>query len=350
MKTLPRWGMFALAFAGCVLAAVAQSDAPPEMKFNEVKEMAPGVYFRYASISATDPKVPFGGCNQIWILFKEYIVVIDANFPKEAGEVLAAIRKTSRLPIRYVLDTHHHGDHAYGNAVWAKEGAKIVSHIACARLLKTSGPKQWEEQKALRQDLAESTLKQVDVTFDDEFILDDGTQRVEFHFLGHAHTAGDAVAYLPKQRILCTGDACVNGAYNYMGHSDSGSWIRVLEKLEGKFDAKWVFPGHGPIAGKEVLGKQKRYFEELRKQLSQRIGQGKSLEDISGTLEMAWYKEWTGKDANENKENLQHVYDELQGKIDHGRIGMQDSRSGFTPHASPAVTTSLARMTQPETK
>ena len=58
-------------------------------------------------------------------------------------------------------------------------------------------------------------------------MLDDGKQRVEFLFMGHAHTAGDAVAWLPKHGILCTGDACVNGAYNFMGHSDSGSWVKA---------------------------------------------------------------------------------------------------------------------------
>jgi glyoxylase-like metal-dependent hydrolase (beta-lactamase superfamily II) len=116
------------------------------MKFNDVAEVAPGVFFLYSSISGTDPKGPFGGCNNTWVVFKDYVVVVDANFPKEAGDVLAAIRKTTDKPIKYVLDTHHHGDHAYGNSVWAKAGAKIVAHKAAARLVGTSGPKQWVVQ------------------------------------------------------------------------------------------------------------------------------------------------------------------------------------------------------------
>ena len=105
------------------LAVYAAEDKPaekvdlPKMKFDDVKEVAPGVFFRYSSISANDPKIPFGGSNNIWIVFKEYVVVVDANFPKEAEDVLAAIKKTTKKPIKYVLDTHHHGDHAYGNAV-----------------------------------------------------------------------------------------------------------------------------------------------------------------------------------------------------------------------------------------
>src|SRR5262245_65243721 len=100
----------------------AEDDNPIAMKFNDVKEIAPGVFFRYSSISATDKTVPFGGCNNIWVVFKDYVVVIDANFPKEAADVLEAIKKTTDKPIKYVLDTHHHGDHAYGNSVWAKAG------------------------------------------------------------------------------------------------------------------------------------------------------------------------------------------------------------------------------------
>src|SRR5262249_40663769 len=90
-----------------------QAADPPPMKFNEVREVAPGVFFRYSAISATDQTVAFGGSNNIWIVFDDYVAVIDANFPKEAGDVIEAIKKTTNKPIRYVLDTHHHGDHAY---------------------------------------------------------------------------------------------------------------------------------------------------------------------------------------------------------------------------------------------
>ncbi|HQR08693.1 MAG TPA: MBL fold metallo-hydrolase [Gemmatales bacterium] len=201
MKLIARLGLYLGILALFFVVAVAGQQGPlKDMKFNEVKEIAPGVFFRYSSISATDLTVPFGGSNHAWVIFKDYVVVIDANFPKEAGDVIAAIKKTTDKPIRYVLDTHHHGDHAYGNAVWAKEGAKIVGHRACSRLLQTSGPKQWDDAAKGRKDVAESSLKQVDISFDDKYVLDDGTQRVEFLFLGHAHTPGDSVAYLPRTR------------------------------------------------------------------------------------------------------------------------------------------------------
>src|SRR5438270_725343 len=131
------------------------------------------------------------------------------------------------------------------------------------------------------------------VIFDDRFVLDDGTQRVEFLFFGHAHTAGDACAYLPKHKILCTGDACVNGAFNFMGHSDSASWVRALEKMQ-QLDVKYVCPGHGPIAGKDLLEKQKRYFVELRREVRKGVDARKNLDDIIKDIDLPWYKEWTG--------------------------------------------------------
>src|SRR5947207_7645911 len=180
-----------------LLAAVpclAQGDVP-QMKFNEVREIAPGVFFRYSSISATNLLVPFGGSNNIWIVFDDYVVVFDANFPKEAGDVIAAIRKTTDKPIRYVLDSHHHGDHAYGNAVFAKAGATVIAQTNCARLLRVNGPQEFADAgkgKDGRKDVADSFLKVPDLIFDEKLVFEDKQQKVELLFFGHAHTAGDA--------------------------------------------------------------------------------------------------------------------------------------------------------------
>lgn len=332
---LKRFALLATVAGTFGLVLYANSERPaapeqlpiPEMKFNDVKEIAPGVFFRYSSISASDKTIPFGGSNHTWIVFKDYVVVVDANFPKEAADVIADIKKTTKKPIKYVLDTHHHGDHAYGNAVWAKEGAQIVATKNAARLLKVNGPKQWEDaSKGIegREDLRKSELKQVDISFDDKYVLDDGAQRVEFLHFGHSHTLGDAVAYLPKHKILCTGDACGNGAFNYFGHSNSASWIKCLDGMK-KLDIDIICPGHGKPARKELLDKQKRYIAELRKEVQSGIDSKKSLEDITKAIDFPWYKEWTGVDVagpQMNKDNVKHVYQELTGKIDHERLGI----------------------------
>jgi cyclase len=289
----------------------------PKMQFNEVKEVAPGVFFRYSSISATDPKVTFGGSNNIWIVFEDYVLVYDANFPKEAGDVIEAIKKTTDKPIRYVLDSHHHGDHAYGNAVFAKAGATIIAQANCARWLREKGVREFADAgkgPTGRKDVRESTLKVPSLVFDDKLVLDDGKQRAELLFFGHAHTPGDAFLYLPKLKLLCTGDACVNGAFNYTGHSDTGSWIRVLERAQ-QLDVNLICPGHGPVATKDLLEKQKRYFVELQQQVKRGIDANKTLEEIRESIDIPWYKEWTGVEARSRLENVQHVYGELTGRI-----------------------------------
>jgi phosphoglycerate dehydrogenase-like enzyme/glyoxylase-like metal-dependent hydrolase (beta-lactamase superfamily II) len=306
----------ALIFFICLGASTfVWADEVPKLQFNEVKEVAPGVFFRYSAIGPEGSNIPFGGSNNIWIVFEDYVVVVDANFPKEAGDVIQAIKKTTDKPIRYVLDTHHHGDHSFGNAVFGDSGASIVAQANCAKILRVSGAKEFADAgkpPTGREDIAKSRLKVPSVVFDDKLVLDDGKQRVEFLFFGHAHTSGDAFAYLPKQKMVCTGDACVNGAFNFMGHSDSASWIRVLEKCQ-QLDVNLVLPGHGPPAAKELLEKQKRYFIELRQQVKKGIDAGQDFEDIKKSINMPWYKEWTTVDPA--PANIEHVYGELTGRV-----------------------------------
>src|SRR6266511_4002191 len=127
-----------------VPAAVRAQDLPA-LKFNEVREIAPGVFFRYSDIRVPFDLATFGGSNNIWIVFEDYVMVFDANFPKEAGDVIDAIKKTTDKPIRYVLDSHHHGDHAYGNAVFAQAGATVVAQRYCAHLLRSKGPEEFAQ-------------------------------------------------------------------------------------------------------------------------------------------------------------------------------------------------------------
>src|SRR5262245_22789711 len=326
--------------------AAINAQEIPKLKFNEVRQIAPGVFFRYSQISATDKSVVFGGSNNIWIVFDDYVLVYDANCPKEAGDVIEAIKKTTHKPIRYVLDSHHHGDHAYGNAVFAKAGATVVAQTRCGLLLRVNGPKEFADAgkgKGGRKDVAESFLKVPDLMFDEKLVFDDGKgQRAEMMFLGHAHTAGDAFLYLPKHKILCTGDACTNGPFNYMGHSDSASWIRVLDRAQ-QLDVKIVCPGHGPLGGKDVLGKQQRYFRELREQVAKGIAAGKDFDDILKSIDMPWHKEWTEIEANTRSAETRHVFDELTG-----RVTPADLIEAFGVYEGPSPTKESAGWARPK--
>src|SRR5437762_1129793 len=105
--------MLAAGFAA-MLGIVAQTQP------GGVKELAPGVWVRMGDSKRNQP------ANSGWVIFKDYILVIDANFPWGAKEILPEIKRTSSKPIRFVFNTHYHGDHAYGGNIFTDEGAQIV--------------------------------------------------------------------------------------------------------------------------------------------------------------------------------------------------------------------------------
>ena len=146
--------------------------------------------------------------------------------------------------------------------------------------------------------------------FDRKLVLDDGQQRVELLYFGHGHTEGDAVAWLPRLGIMFTGDACVNGAFNYTGDSNTESWIAVLNALE-ELPIKTLAPGHGEPGGKELIAQQRRYFVELREQVSKGIIAGWTVDQIKANIELPFYEKWTGVDIKTREENIEHVYNEL---------------------------------------
>jgi cyclase len=301
--------------SGGLIAAAPPQDLP-EMQFNDVKEIAPGVFFRYSAKSATDPTI-FGGCNNIWVVFADYVLAFDANFPKEANDVITAIRKTTDKPIRFVVNSHQHKDHCFGNAVFAEAGATVIAQENCARVLRVLGPKQFEDAGkgvAGRADIAKSRLRAPDLLFNDKLVFLDKHQHAELLYFGRAHTMGDTFLYLPKHKILCTADTCVNGAFSYLADADSAGWIRVLEKAE-QLDVKIVCPGHGPLGGKSLLGLQRRYLAELRTHVKKGIDAGEAFEDILKKVKMPWYKEWTGVEASTHVAATRHVFDELTGRL-----------------------------------
>jgi len=273
-----------------------------------VTEVAPGVFFRK---TATQPA--FIGCNQGWVIFKDFVLVIDANFPNQAEEVIGLIRKTTDKPIRYVFDTHYHGDHADGNQKFAAIGATPVASEDSRSQFETKGLAGFEKAKKANPAVYGGLEYQKPVLyFPRKLVIDDGTQRVELIHFGHAHTPGDAVAWLPKRGLLFTGDACVNGPFNYTGDGNTASWIRVVSEMQ-KLPVQRVCPGHGEMGGPDVLEKQKRYIVELREAVQRLVDKGRTLDEIKQQIEVPSFKDWTGVDVKTRAENIEFVYSELTG-------------------------------------
>ena len=276
---------------------------PEEVK---VKELAQGVYFRKAQTSPV-----FTGCNQGWVVFRDYILIIDANFPGQADDVMASIRKVSDKPIRFVFDTHHHGDHADGNMQYAKIGATVIAHERSKVLFQSKGKEAFERARISREkEYGKLSYELPSIFFSHKLIFDDGEQQVELLFLGHGHTAGDAVAWLPKHGILFTGDACVNGAFNFTGDSNTESWVAVLGAMQ-ELGVKSLCPGHGEMGGPELINNQRRYLSELRTTVGKMTKDGNTLDQIKQHIELPFFKEWTGVEVKTRTENIEHVFKEF---------------------------------------
>jgi glyoxylase-like metal-dependent hydrolase (beta-lactamase superfamily II) len=256
---------------------------------NEAEQIAPDVYFHEGDLKG------HGHCNNGWIVFEDYVLVIDGNFPSGAQEIIPKIKAITDKPIRFAFDTHHHGDHAYGNQVWVENGAVPVAHAGVVVEMKKyetgyygGKPGRWEEAAKGRKDVAESKLKPPTLLYNKDMIFDDGKHRVELLHFGVAHTHGDGFAWLPNEKILFTGDACVNGPYNFVGDGDTGQWVKTLE-LAKKLGAKTICPGHGPMGTGQVLEEQQVYFVELRKQVKKYAGRKpeevqSAVDSIKGAL------------------------------------------------------------------
>src|SRR6516165_5957001 len=231
--------------------------------------VAPDVYFHEGQVSDTAEAV----CNNGWIIFEDCVLVIDANFPAGAKLIISKIRALTDKPIRFAFDTHHHGDHAYGNQIFVDNGGVPVAHTGVIEEMKRyetgyygKEPGRWEAATKERADLKTTKLKPPSVLFSRDLIFDDGKHRVELMHLGVAHTHGDAVAWLPNERILFTGDMCVNGPYNYVGDGDVGKWVATLDEAR-RLGATIVCTGHGPRSAAMVLEDQQAFFKALQQQV-----------------------------------------------------------------------------------
>jgi cyclase len=300
---------FFVALGGAALF-VSRTDAKPEV----LEKVGPGVWFREGDIKN------LGHCNNIVIEMKDYLIVVDANFPSGARATMEDAKRISSKPVKYVFDTHHHGDHSYGNAVWTEAGATTLAYKGVAEEMKRYEPARWQQAAKERKDVADMHQASVEPpkqTFNEKmFVLDDGDRKVEFHFFGWAHTRGDGFVYLPKEQILCTGDAIVNGPYNYTADGNIGNWPNVVRAAE-RLKVKTVLPGHGEPGGREVMAGQEQFMVDLHKAVKAGVDQGKKLDDLAKLQLPDNVKNWVGDGLFQQ---VKDAYEEITQGKPHGEI------------------------------
>ena len=249
--------------------ALRGQSAPPRL-------IAPGVWFLLGD-------APKGYSNTAVIEMQDYLIVVDANYPARARELMVEVKRLSPKPVRYVFDTHAHGDHSYGNSLWTAAGATTLAYYKMLEEMDRYEPTRWQAAEAKREDVRDlhqdNVQRPLKAFRKSPFILKDATREVDFLFLGWGHTPADGYVWLPKERVLCTGDAAVNGPRNKLWDANLANWPRALSKAM-QLKPLYVLPGHGDAGGIEILTGQRQFLLDLYSAVKEQVQAGKTPADI----------------------------------------------------------------------
>jgi len=302
-----------------VSGLVFHAQSVPPQATHKFTQIAPGIY------SAIGTGAPNVGSNSAVIVNQDDVLVVDSHISPESARVLLRELKTiTNKPVRVLVNTHFHYDHASGNQVFGPP-VEIIGHEFTRRRLTpdilqkgmfaellAGMPKQLEDlkgpaaaeqdpaakarleqqlknQQAFSQQISETTPTPPNVTLDDRMTLFRGDREIRLLYLGRGHTGGDVVVYLPKERVLCTGDLLVNQIANLIdGHVNE--WPDTLEKLK-PIDFVDVIPGHGePFKGKERIDWFQEYLRDLWKQATALHDQKVPAADAAKRVDMTAHK------------------------------------------------------------
>lgn len=335
-KLRPRTALSALAvLASAFLPAAPGAPADPQV---EVVRVADGVY---AVLRSQHPEEQPGHSNSLIIINDEDVVVVDATrMPSQARKIIAAVRALTHKPVRILIHTHWHDDHVYGNQAFAeafpglqiiaqrtmredmqeislkrnlpgyrKDYPAFVAQIEArlkdtARPLSPEGRGQMEAMAArIRSEIVElPTLSPVlpNVTFEASLTLYRGTREIRLLHFGPGNTRGDTVVYLPRERVVASGDLIVS-PIPYAHGSYMTDWISANRKLAA-LDADVIVPGHGRILrDKEYLTLETRLIESLVEQVREAVHRGLSLEDTRKALDLLDFRrKMAGSDKQRN--------------------------------------------------
>src|SRR2546425_394321 len=189
-----------------------------------------------------------GVSNSGLILGREGTVLVDAlRGPSMTRRLVAAIKKTTRKPIATLINPHHHLDPTGGNRFFP--GATRIASEKCREALAPGFPPLPLLRRFMPRFAREFPLLRVvlpTVTFKDHLVIHDGDREIQLWHPGFtAHTVGDAVAYLPRERVLFAGDIAFHYVTPLAFQGHVGNWIKAATRLL-EYDAEVIVPGHGP--------------------------------------------------------------------------------------------------------
>ncbi|WP_328732764.1 MBL fold metallo-hydrolase [Streptomyces caniferus] len=286
--------------------AAAPADAPPAagapLPEPYLTELAAGVH---AFVQ------PDGGwClnNAGFITDGDTTLVVDTAATERRARLLRRRIAESGAPTpRMVVNTHHHGDHTYGNCVFAPE-ATVIGHASCRRELLAAGQQLhavWPEVE-----YGDIRLTAPEVTYTDELALHVGDIEVRLIHPGVAHTTGDTLVWLPRQRIVFAGDLVFHGGTPFVFMGSLAGSLRALQLMR-TLDAVTVVPGHGPVTGPEVYDGIERYLRFVGRLAQEGRAAGRTPLEVAREADLGPFAELA--ESERLVANLHRAYAELAG-------------------------------------